>query len=159
MRIGGKAFRTIWVAEDGWRVGIIDQTRLPHRLETAVLGSAEEAAHAIRSMQVRGAPLIGVAGAYGLCLALRKDASDAAMDEAVAMLAAQRPTAINLSWALDEMRTAVRAIAPGRRVAAAYAKAAALADADVETNRMIGVHGLPLLAAVEIGRASCRERV
>ena len=108
MNIKGKAWRTIWLAADGWSVEIIDQTRLPHELVTASLKTTEDVARAIKTMQVRGAPLIGATAAYGICLALRADASDAAVDAAIALLAAQRPTAINLRWALDEMRNAVR---------------------------------------------------
>jgi methylthioribose-1-phosphate isomerase len=148
MHIGGKPMRTIWVEADGWRVGIIDQTRLPHRFETVRLKTGDDAAYAIKAMLVRGAPLIGVTGAYGLCLALREDASDEALGQAIEMLAAQRPTAINLRWALEEMRKALAPLAKGARVEAGYAKAAALADADVETNRMIGVHGLPLIREI-----------
>ena len=148
MRIKGRAYRTIWVAADGWSVEIIDQTRLPHRFETVRLETAADAARAIKTMQVRGAPLIGVTGAYGLCLSLREDASDRALDQATEMLAAQRPTAINLRWALEEMRSVLRPVAPKGRAAAAYAKAAALADADVETNRCIGLCGLPLIEAI-----------
>src|SRR5262245_19316039 len=108
LNIKGKAYRTIWLAADGWSVEIIDQTRLPHELVVAPLRSVEDAGHAIKTMQVRGAPLIGAAAAYGVCLALRVDASDEALDNATAFLAAQRPTAVNLRWALDEMGHAVR---------------------------------------------------
>src|SRR5262245_11915298 len=120
MNIDGKPYRTIWVAKDGWSVEIIDQTRLPHELVIASLKTVEDAARAIKSMQVRGAPLIGATAAYGLCLALRADASDAAFDKAAAVLAAQRPTAINLRWALEEMRGAVRGLTADKRVSAAY---------------------------------------
>jgi methylthioribose-1-phosphate isomerase len=108
----------------------------------------EDAARAIRSMQVRGAPLIGATAAYGVCLALREDASDEALDRAIAHLAQQRPTAINLRWALDEMRAAVRNLPRDKRVAAAYARAAEICDADVETNRDIGRHGAELIEAI-----------
>ena len=100
--------RTIWLEPDGWSVGIIDQTQLPHRFATVRLDDAREAAHAIAAMQVRGAPLIGATAAYGVCLALRADASDEALERAYATLLATRPTAINLQWALDEMAAAVR---------------------------------------------------
>ena len=140
MNIKGRAYRTIWVEADGWSVGIIDQTRLPHELTFVTLRTLEDAALAIRSMQVRGAPLIGVAAAYGMCLALRADASDEALDVARAHLAKQRPTAVNLRWALEEMRAAVRNLPRGERVAAAYRRAGEMADADVATNRAI-VHG------------------
>jgi methylthioribose-1-phosphate isomerase len=145
MKINGRAYRTIWLRPDGWSVEIIEQTQLPHRLVTIPLTSCEQAAHAIKSMQVRGAPLIGATAAYGLCLALREDASDAGLARAIAYLAEQRPTAINLRWALQEMRRTVAPLPAAERVAAAYARAAQLCEEDVETCRMIGMHGLPLI--------------
>src|SRR5262245_61042075 len=108
MNVGGKPYRTIWLNEDGWSVEIIDQTRLPHRFKTRTLHDLTDAAHAIRSMQVRGAPLIGVTAAYGLCLALREDSSDSGIDRACETLMATRPTAVNLRWAVEEMRTILR---------------------------------------------------
>ena len=108
MKVDGKHTRTIWLEADGWSVGVIDQTQLPHRFATVRLATLDDAAHAIASMQVRGAPLIGATAAYGVCLALRADASDEALERAYAMLLATRPTAINLKWALDEMVAAVR---------------------------------------------------
>jgi len=148
MKIGGRHYRTIWRNPDGWSVEIIDQTKLPHRFETVRLRSCEDAARAILTMQVRGAPLIGVTAAYGLCLALREDASDEAMDRAIAHLARQRPTAINLRWALEEVQAAVRNLPREKRVEAAYRRAAELADEDVETCRRIGVHGLGLIKEI-----------
>jgi methylthioribose-1-phosphate isomerase len=145
MKIDGRAYRTIWLADDGWSIEIIDQTELPHHLVTRRLTSMEDAAEAILTMRVRGAPLIGVTAAYGLCLALRTDASDNGLGAAVEHLARQRPTAVNLRWALEEMRRALVPLSPGQRVAAAYAKASNLAEADVETCRLIGVHGLSLI--------------
>jgi methylthioribose-1-phosphate isomerase len=147
MNIGGKPYRTIWLAADGASVEIIDQTKLPHALVTVTLKTLEDAARAIKTMQVRGAPLIGVTAAYGVCLALRQDASDEGLDRAIAHLAEQRPTAINLRWALEEMRAAVRNQPRQARVAAAHARAAEMAEADVETNRAIGRHGATLIAA------------
>ena len=97
MRVDGKSMRSIWLEGDGWSVGIIDQTALPHRLTTARLTGLEDAAHAIAAMLVRGAPLIGATAAYGVCLALRADASDEALDRACATLLRTRPTAINLN--------------------------------------------------------------
>jgi methylthioribose-1-phosphate isomerase len=144
MKINGTAYRTIWLAEDG-TVDIIDQTRLPHRFETVRLADPDEVARAIVTMQVRGAPLIGAAAAYGVALALREDASDAALDAVLAKLAATRPTAVNLRWALAEMDRTVRPLAEGDRCEAAFAKAAAICDEDVETNRLIGASGVTLL--------------
>jgi methylthioribose-1-phosphate isomerase len=126
MNINGKHYRTIWLNDDGWSVEIIDQTKLPFVFETVTLGDLDEAARAIKSMQVRGAPLIGATAAYGVALALRADASDRALDRACEQLAATRPTAINLRWALEEMKKAVRNQPRDKRVAAAYARAAAI---------------------------------
>jgi methylthioribose-1-phosphate isomerase len=145
MRVQGKAMRSIWLEPDGWSVGIIDQTLLPHALVTRRLTSLTEVAAAIRTMQVRGAPLIGATAAYGVCLALREDRSDASLDDASRTLAATRPTAVNLRWALDEMRDRLRGAPPGERVAAAYRQAAAICEADVATNRAIGERGATLL--------------
>src|SRR5437763_12622167 len=144
MKVGGKYTRTIWVEVDQ-SIGTIDQTLLPHRYATIRLATVEDAARAIKSMQVRGAPLIGAAAAYGVCLALREDASDAALERACATLLATRPTAINLKWALDEMMAAVRNRPRAERLAAAYRRAAEIADQDVAINRAIGRHGSALI--------------
>src|SRR6188508_3252422 len=138
MNSNGTPYRTIWLGKNGWSVAFIDQTRLPHELAILEIGTLAEASHAIKSMQVRGAPLIGAMAAYGVCLALREDASDAALDKAIDLLAEQRPTAVNLRWALEEMRAAVRNLPREARVAAAYARAAAICDEDVATNTRIG---------------------
>jgi methylthioribose-1-phosphate isomerase len=148
MRVDGKSMRTIWLEPDGWSVGIIDQTALPHRLTTARLASLEDAAHAIRAMLVRGAPLIGATAAYGICLALRADASDDALDRACATLLRTRPTAINLKWALDQMVAAVLNRPRSERVAAAYRHAGEICEEDIAINTAIGKNGLPLIEAV-----------
>ena len=140
--------RSIWLEPDGWSVGIIDQTALPHRLTTARLTSLKDAAHAISAMLVRGAPLIGATAAYGVCLALRADASDEALERACATLLATRPTAINLKWALDEMVAVARNRARDERVAAAYRRAAEICEQDIAINTAIGRNGLPLIEAV-----------
>jgi methylthioribose-1-phosphate isomerase len=147
VNIDGKPYRTIWLNEDGKSVEIIDQTKLPHRFETVTLRDLDDAARAILTMQVRGAPLIGATAAYGVALALRTDASDEALDRACEKLAATRPTAINLRWALDEMKKAIRNQPRDKRVAAAFARAAQICDEDVETNRRIGEHGLGIIRA------------
>ena len=108
MKVDGKNTRTIWLESDATRVGVIDQTLLPHRFATISLKTLDDAVRAIKTMQVRGAPLIGATAAYGLWLALRADASDENLERAYAALLAARPTAINLKWALDEMLAAVR---------------------------------------------------
>jgi methylthioribose-1-phosphate isomerase len=148
MKVDGKPTRTIWLEPDGWSVGVIDQTALPHRYVTARLTNLAEAAHAIRAMVIRGAPLIGAAAAYGMCLALREDASDEALERAYATLLAARPTAINLKWALEEMLAAVRNRPRAERTAAAYRRAAEICDEDVAINKAIGRNGLPLIEAV-----------
>jgi len=158
MQVEGKSTRTIWLEPDGWSVGIIDQTRLPHHFATARLASLEDAVRAISSMQVRGAPLIGATAAYGVCLALRRDASDASLERACAMLLTTRPTAINLKWALDEMSAAVRNRPRQQRLAEAYRRAGAICDEDVAINRAIGRHGAELIAAIA-GKKRAREPV
>ena len=145
MKIDGTHYRTIWVHSDGWSVKTFDQTLLPHKFEIITLATVDDAARAIKTMQVRGAPLIGATAAYGVCLSLRDNASNEALDRAIAYLAEQRPTAVNLRWALDQMHAALKDVPPDERVAAAYKRAAEICDDDVETCRMIGVHGLELL--------------
>lgn len=145
MKIHGRSYRTIWVRADGWSVEVIDQTQLPFAFDTRVLASSDDAATAITSMVVRGAPLIGATAAYGLCMALRQDASDEALSRTYAQLVATRPTAINLKWALDQMVAAVRPVPVSGRVQAAYARAAQLCDDDVATNEAIGKHGLTII--------------
>jgi methylthioribose-1-phosphate isomerase len=147
MNIKGRHYRTIWVAADGWSIEVIDQTRLPHEFEIRRLATLEEAAEAIVTMVVRGAPLIGVTAAYGLCLALRRDASDPGLEAAVERLGRTRPTAVNLKWALARMAAHVRARPPGERAAAAYQEAARIADEDVESCHAIGLHGAELIGA------------
>ncbi len=139
--------RTIRPADDASRVEIIDQTRLPHEFTIVKLATLEDAARAIRTMQVRGAPLIGVAAAYGVVLAMAEDASDRGLDRAIATLAATRPTAVNLRWALAEMDGMLRTLKPPGRFAAAVAHAGAIAEADVASSRAIGEHGAALIAA------------
>jgi methylthioribose-1-phosphate isomerase len=157
MKIGGKPTRTIWVEADGVTVGVIDQTQLPHRVVTARLATLEDAVCAIKTMQVRGAPLIGAAAAYGVCLALRADASDENLARACALLLATRPTAINLKWALDEMTAAVRNQPREERARAAWRRAAAICDEDVAINQAIGRHGVKLIE--DIARRKKGERV
>jgi len=147
MNVDGKPMRTIWLEPDGWAVGIIDQTALPHRFVTRRLATLEDAAHAIRAMLIRGAPLIGAAAAYGMCLALRADPSDEAIERAYATLLATRPTAINLKWALDEMMAVVRNRPRAERAAAAYQRAFEINEEDIAINKGIARHGLPLIEA------------
>lgn len=136
--------RSLRLAPDGVSVLILDQTLLPHMVKTVRLRTLEQAANAIRTMQVRGSNLIGVTAAYGIALALRADASDSGLELAYSVLIETRPTAVNLRWALDLMRNLLRPMSASRRVHAAYAKAAELLEEDVATNRSIGDHGLAI---------------
>ena len=148
MNVNGKPYRTIWPGRDGRTVEIIDQTRLPHEFVTVVLRTVDDAVHAIRSMQVRGAPLIGVTAAYGLCLALGGDESDEALSAACHALLASRPTASNLQWALKTMRSVLGDASRDDRVAVAYEAAAKIADDDVASCKAIGEHGAQLFADI-----------
>src|SRR5712664_511115 len=152
MKVDGKHIRSIWLEPDGYTVSAIDQRRLPHDFVVARLTTCDAAADAIRSMLVRGAPLIGATAAYGVALAMRADSSDAALDQAYDTLIATRPTAINLKWALDEMRSMLRPLPPSERTAAAYSRAAEIAEEDVAINKGIGEHGLALIKAISATR-------
>lgn len=148
MNVNGRHYRTIWLNDDGWAVDIIDQTKFPHVFETVTLRSTDDAAVAIKDMLVRGAPLIGVTTAYGMALAMRADASDAALASAYDQLVKTRPTAINLKWALDEMVKALTPIPQSDRVRAAYARAAEIADEDVAINQSIGRAGFDIIKGI-----------
>jgi methylthioribose-1-phosphate isomerase len=148
MKVDGKHTRTIWLQSDGVTVGTIDQTSLPHRFETIALRTLEDAARAIKTMQVRGAPLIGATAAYGMALAVYADASDEALRHAYSVLLATRPTAINLKWALDEVMLALRGTSGAKRVSAAYARALAICEEDVAINAALGRHGVTLIEAI-----------
>jgi methylthioribose-1-phosphate isomerase len=146
MNVGGRPMRTIWLGKNGRTVEIIDQTRLPHELVVAELRGLEDAARAISTMQVRGAPLIGAAAAYGVALAIAEDPSGDSLDTAIERLAATRPTAVNLRWALSEMKTALAGVPGHRRHATALTRAGEIAEADVAINRAIGQHGARVIA-------------
>jgi len=148
MKVNGTPYRSIWLNDNGWAVDIIDQTRLPHEFVIKTLSSMRDAAEAIHVMRVRGAPLIGATAAYGLALALREDASDRHMEEAVATLLATRPTAVNLRWALTRMQSELSAVPAAGRVPKAYALAAGICDEDVEINHAIGRHALPVIRSL-----------
>jgi methylthioribose-1-phosphate isomerase len=148
MRVNGEPFTTIWAGDESGSVRIIDQTLLPHRFETVVIADLAGAARAIKDMQVRGAPLIGVTAAYGVALALRADPSDDGLRLSCDVLAATRPTAVNLQWALETMRRLLEPLAPPARFAAAFAAAAQMARDDIAVCEAIGDHGFGLIAAV-----------
>ena len=144
MKVYGTHYRTIWPTTAG-AIRVIDQTRLPFEFATLDLNTLADAATAIRTMVVRGAPLIGATAAYGLVLALRADPSDSHLDEAIRTLRDTRPTAVNLAWALERMRSAVAEVAPSARAEAAFRQAGRICEADVEQCRSIGTHGLELI--------------
>ncbi|MFT8768870.1 MAG: S-methyl-5-thioribose-1-phosphate isomerase [Gluconobacter cerinus] len=149
MKINGIAYRSIWrPSDDAKSIRIFDQTRFPWEVEVLELRDVGAVAHAIRSMQVRGAPLIGAVAAYGLVFALQNDASDAALEKAAADLIETRPTAINLRWAIERMVTRLRALTPQERVEAGYVEADAICDEDVQVNEAIGRHGLDLIREI-----------
>ncbi|MGN6582923.1 MAG: S-methyl-5-thioribose-1-phosphate isomerase [Rhizobiaceae bacterium] len=152
MKVGDRHYTTIWPNEDGRSVDIIDQRWLPHEFRVVTLRSLDDFATAIREMWVRGAPLIGVTAAYGVAWQMAEDPSDAALDNARDVLHATRPTAINLRWALDAMRRHLIELPPGRRAAAAYAKAGEIAREDIETNRAIGANGLEIIRKLAAGK-------
>ena len=145
MKVDGKPYRTIWLADDGRSVEVIDQTRLPHAFAVRQLTTMPQVADAIRTMVVRGAPLIGAAGAYGLALAMAEDPADTMLDRAYTILLQTRPTAVNLRWALDDVRDRLRPLAPNERRDTAYARAAAICDEDVAICRAIGDNGMRLI--------------
>src|SRR5689334_715998 len=134
-------------------IEVIDQRALPHAYVTARIADADAAALAIRKMMVRGAPLIGVVGAYGLALALDRDASDVALAKAHTALDSSRPTAMNLRWALDRVRNVVATLPESERAAAAWHEADAIAQEDIAINYAIGIHGLELLRELARGRS------
>ncbi len=152
MQTPGPALRPLREAPSRDAIVVIDQRLLPHRLAFETLASAAAVFHAIAEMVVRGAPLIGATAAYGLALALRDDAGDAALQAQAAWLKSARPTAVNLAWALDRLLRVLQPLPAAARAAAAWAEAAAIADEDVEVNRRIGAHGLPLLHEIAAQR-------
>ena len=153
MKVAGAHWRSVWREAD--RVAIIDQTRLPFEFKTLHLSRCDEVAHAIRSMQVRGAPLIGATAAYGMALAMAQDPTDAGLKQAAQSLEATRPTAVNLRWAIERMTRRLRAPSPRLRLEAAWAEAQRIADEDIALNVAIGQQGLPLLRAL----ANRKDRV
>jgi len=152
MKVDGRHIRSIWVEPDGVSVRAIDQRRLPHEFVVADIRDCDAAAEAIRSMLVRGAPLIGATAAYGVALAMRADSSDAALARAYDRLIVTRPTAINLKWALEEMRTALSPLPPAARAAAAFTRAGEIAEQDIEINKSIGAHGLEVIEKIRANK-------
>ena len=148
MKVGDRHFRSIWVADDGKTVEIIDQRWLPHQFKIEPLTTLQAAAVAIKDMWVRGAPLIGATAAYGVAIEMLRDPSDAALDNAWNVLHETRPTAINLRWALDDMKRVLGPLPPDERAGAAYKRAAEICDEDVAINRAIGENGLKIIKEI-----------
>lgn len=153
MKIGQQLFRTIWAVSDEalpghYHVAIIDQTALPHAWRILTLNSVQQMADAIRRMQVRGAPLIGAAAAYGVALASQQSATDEALQVAASSLLASRPTAVNLRWAVERMMRELLTMPEALRCEHAWLEAARIADEDVRINQSIAQHGLALLQAL-----------
>ena len=141
MKINGQPYRTIFLDKDGWTVRIIDQTKLPHKFEIVSLQTVDDVASAIKTMMVRGAPLIGATGAYGMCLAMRNNPDDNSLNSAYRALIESRPTAVNLRWALNQMRKTLQEAPQNGRAPLAYKMAFSICAEDVNTNREIGEHG------------------
>ncbi len=158
MKIHSRHYRTIWPVGDD-AVDVIDQTKLPHEFTTMRLRTAQDASGAIKTMVVRGAPLIGATAAYGVALAMREDASDDSLSRAHDMLLATRPTAVNLRWALTRMRDALRNQPRAERAKLAWREAAAICEEDVETCRKIGEHGLPLIRDIAARKRGGRVNI
>ena len=154
MKINGQSWRTIWFEESDDSVGVIDQTQLPHRFKTKKLFSCKDAADAISTMVVRGAPLIGVTGAYGLMLALKDDSSDESLMDAFDQLIATRPTAVNLCWALERVNNLVKRLPTSQRFLAAKREADLIANEDISMCEAIGNHGCNLLQKIAEERSS-----
>ncbi|HEY4168122.1 MAG TPA: S-methyl-5-thioribose-1-phosphate isomerase [Reyranella sp.] len=142
MKVDGKPYRTIWLGADGTTVQAIDQTLLPHTFVVRDFKTMEDAEVAIRTMIVRGAPLIGASAAYGLALQMNRDASDCALEDNADLLRLARPTAVNLRWALDDLRALLAPLPPAKRRQAAYTRAAEICDEDADICRRIGENGL-----------------
>ncbi len=145
MKVHGVAYRSIWPIERR-AVGIIDQTLLPYEFCPVEVNDWRCLASAISSMQLRGAPLIGVAAAYGIALAMNQNCDDDALDQACRQLLASRPTGVNLRWAVQRMRARLTPLARSERARAAWQEADTIAEEDVAMNRSIGCYGSALLA-------------
>jgi methylthioribose-1-phosphate isomerase len=153
MKVNGKNLRTIWLDSDAKTVKIIDQRRLPHELRIVDLQTVDDVIMAIKDMYVRGAPLIGVTGAYGIYLAAlnapHHQVKDAYLMAAGKRLKSARPTAVNLAWAVDTALAAILKVKPfDKRIDTARDQAARITRQEIEHCKNIGEHGLPLIEAI-----------
>lgn len=154
MQVNGRDQTTIWY--DHGIVSIIDQTRLPHQFDIIQLTTLEDFCQAIRTMQVRGAPLIGVTAAYGLALTMKDSPSNRHLESASRQLLATRPTAVNLAWAIKRMQATITAIPEELRFEAALNQAHTIRSEDIETCAAIGQHGLAIITAHQSTLSSLR---
>lgn len=145
MNVSGKNFQTIWPDPAEYSVHIIDQTKLPHQFVIKKLYSLDDVIAAIKIMEVRGAPLIGVTAAYGIAFAMKNNPSDESLKEASSRLFQSRPTAVNLQWALNRMNEALLLLSPDTRFDKAWSLSQEILDEDIMTNQSIGEHGLQLI--------------
>ncbi len=159
MQVAGEHYRSIWLDDATGDLRIIDQTLLPHQFETLRIADVSEAAEAIRTMRVRGAPLIGAMAAHGLALALEHDPSDESLARAAQELLATRPTAINLGWAVDRVVEAVTGLSPNERAEGARVEARAICDEDVASCSAIGDHGLVILEEIASSKTDAPVQV
>jgi len=159
VQVAGEHYRSIWLDDATGDLRIIDQTLLPHRFEIRTIVDLDSAAEAIRTMRVRGAPLIGAMAAHGLALALEQDPSDESMTRAARELLATRPTAINLSWAVDRVVEAVTRLSPRERAEGARVEARAICDEDVESCSAIGDHGLVILEEIASSKSGAPVQI
>lgn len=158
----GKPRRPIWISDDDRKVVVIDQRRLPHERVLMELTTVNDAIFAIQEMVVRGAPLIGVLGAYGMVLAALAapigNQGEQQLRQEARRLAAARPTAVNLSWAVERVLQATLSSAdPFERVSRASETANALAQEEIDSCHRIGIHGAPVIEA--LARAKRGETV
>jgi methylthioribose-1-phosphate isomerase len=149
MNVDGKQMRPIWMDEQRQTVQVIDQRRLPHEFKVMDLTSVDQVIYAIKEMVVRGAPLIGVTGAYGVWVALKTTANEDAFLNECLRIRQARPTAVNLAWGVDRVQAKVVALEQDQdRLTAARQEAAAIAQQEVDNCRAIGEHGAGLIAKI-----------
>ncbi len=154
MKVDGVHYRSIWFNDETGKVQIIDQRWLPHEFRVVDLTTRKDFTAAIRDMWVRGAPLIGATAAYAVAVEMARDPSDASLADTWKVLHETRPTAINLRWALDDMKTLLSPLPASERAAAAMTRANEICEQDVEANRMIGVHGLEIIRSIAARKKS-----
>jgi methylthioribose-1-phosphate isomerase len=152
MKINNEKFRTIWPNDaknlNAVTVSIIDQTKLPHAFEIVEISNLQQMVNAIKTMQVRGAPLIGVAAAYGMALAIQHNLSDEHLCNSAKQLIQSRPTAVNLKWAVERMMQLLLSTATESRLEASWLEASHICNEDVLLNQAIGQHGLGLIQSL-----------